>query len=615
MQDHGNRLQRRMRWVAVLTLSVGLGVAGCHSNSDAANDFGQDPADVNAAQAPCANGQTLMSDGSCAAATQGNTSPAPAQPAAGSAPASATAPRQATAPAYPSQNASTQQSGESYPGQAPQASDQAYGAAPPDNSQQPYDNQPYDDQSYQDDAYNNGYQQGYDQGVDASQPPPPLPVYAQPPCPGDGYLWTPGYWGYGNANYYWVPGVWAQAPYTGALWTPGWWGFLGAAYRFHQGYWGPHVGFYGGVPYGYGYTGSGFHGGYWDRNQFRYNRSVTNVNITNIHNTYNRTVINNVTVNNRVSYNGGRGGLNARPTQGEFAAMREQHVRPLPAQVEHHQQAMQNRAQYANFNGGRPAALAVARPLQLQHVNVAPSMVNPGVRGETRPSAAMRPANLQRPNTQPAQPGQATPINGARPTIQPNHEPARPLAPTAARTQPARTPNAPGSAAQNPNGNRSAQPGNRLEANRPGNQPGANQSRTNQPGVNRPGVNQPGTNNGGTYHPSANNPARPAPTHTQPVSRPGVQQARPQPQQPRPQQPQQMRQQPSRPAPSTPQHVQPQPMQRSQPQARPESQPRPQPQSQPQHQEPPRQEAPHQEAPHQEAPHQEAPHAEHSPRP
>jgi hypothetical protein len=24
--------------------------------------------------------------------------------------------------------------------------------------------------------------------------PPALPVYEQPLCPGDGYLWTPGYW-------------------------------------------------------------------------------------------------------------------------------------------------------------------------------------------------------------------------------------------------------------------------------------------------------------------------------------------------------------------------------------------------------------------------------------
>ncbi len=26
--------------------------------------------------------------------------------------------------------------------------------------------------------------------------PPALPVYVQPECPGDGYIWTPGYWAY-----------------------------------------------------------------------------------------------------------------------------------------------------------------------------------------------------------------------------------------------------------------------------------------------------------------------------------------------------------------------------------------------------------------------------------
>jgi WXXGXW repeat (2 copies) len=35
--------------------------------------------------------------------------------------------------------------------------------------------------------------------------PPALPVYTQPPCPQDGFLWTPGYWAYGPAGYYWVP--------------------------------------------------------------------------------------------------------------------------------------------------------------------------------------------------------------------------------------------------------------------------------------------------------------------------------------------------------------------------------------------------------------------------
>ena len=44
--------------------------------------------------------------------------------------------------------------------------------------------------------------------------PPALPVYEQPLCPGEGYLWTPGYWAYDNdyGDYYWVPGTWVMAP-------------------------------------------------------------------------------------------------------------------------------------------------------------------------------------------------------------------------------------------------------------------------------------------------------------------------------------------------------------------------------------------------------------------
>lgn len=78
-------------------------------------------------------------------------------------------------------------------------------------------------------------------GVSVNTPPPALPVYAQPPCPEDGYLWTPGYWAWGPAGYYWVPGVWVRPPAVGVLWTPGYWGWNGTAYIFHAGYWGPHI--------------------------------------------------------------------------------------------------------------------------------------------------------------------------------------------------------------------------------------------------------------------------------------------------------------------------------------------------------------------------------------
>src|SRR6201984_3386830 len=98
-------------------------------------------------------------------------------------------------------------------------------------------------------------------GVSIRVGPPALPVYEQPPCPVEGYLWTPGYWAYGDAGYYWVPGVWVAPPRVGVLWTPGYWGWREGVYAFHAGYWGPHVGFYGGVNYGFGYGGVGFVGG------------------------------------------------------------------------------------------------------------------------------------------------------------------------------------------------------------------------------------------------------------------------------------------------------------------------------------------------------------------
>jgi hypothetical protein len=52
-------------------------------------------------------------------------------------------------------------------------------------------------------------------GVSIRVGPPAIPVYQQPLCPTDGYLWTPGYWAYGPAGYYWVPGVWVAPPRVG----------------------------------------------------------------------------------------------------------------------------------------------------------------------------------------------------------------------------------------------------------------------------------------------------------------------------------------------------------------------------------------------------------------
>jgi hypothetical protein len=199
--------------------------------------------------------------------------------------------------------------------------------------------------------------------------PPPLPVYDQPPCPEYGYLWTPGYWSYGGGGYYWVPGTWVRPPQVGALWTPGYWGWSSGFYLFHPGYWGPHVGFYGGVNYGGGYIGRGYVGGRWDRDRFSYNRAVNNVNTTLIHNTYNQTVINNVTVN-RVSYNGGAGGVSARPTRDDELAARDRRIPLPPQQLRHINESRQNPALQVSYNQGRPPIAATPRAAVFNAPNV-----------------------------------------------------------------------------------------------------------------------------------------------------------------------------------------------------------------------------------------------------
>jgi WXXGXW repeat (2 copies) len=198
--------------------------------------------------------------------------------------------------------------------------------------------------------------------------PPVLPVYAQPACPGDGYIWTPGYWAYGDDGYFWVPGTWVLAPEPGFLWTPGYWGWNGGVYLWHAGYWGPHIGFYGGVNYGFGYFGEGYQGGYWRGRTFFYNRSVNNVTITNVH-IYNRTVINNVTVN-RVAFNGGPGGINRRPSHEQERFMHERHFEATHMQIEHEHGARANRELLASVNHGRPAIAATARPGEFRGRNV-----------------------------------------------------------------------------------------------------------------------------------------------------------------------------------------------------------------------------------------------------
>jgi len=219
--------------------------------------------------------------------------------------------------------------------------------------------------------------------------PPALPVYVQPPMPAEGYIWTPGYWAYGDDGYYWVPGVWVLAPEPGLLWTPGYWGYAGGIYGWHAGYWGPHVGFYGGVNYGFGYGGIGFFGGEWRGGHFFYNSAVVNfggVHVTNVY--VNReVVVNNTIVNaNHVAFNG-PGGVVRGPSPEEARFASERHVEPTPMQQQHFQAAAQDRSQLASVNHGRPATPAASSPEAYHAVAAAHASAAPAQRGG-QPAAA-----------------------------------------------------------------------------------------------------------------------------------------------------------------------------------------------------------------------------------
>ncbi len=269
--------------------------------------------------------------------------------------------------------------------------------------------------------------------------PPFLPVYAQPPLPAQGYIWAPGYWAWDNAaGYYWVPGTWVLPPQPGLLWTPGYWGYDGLHYRWHDGYWGQHVGFYGGVNYGYGYFGNGYQGGYWQHDNFYYNRNVNNFGNMRVYHAYDRPVSRGG--DGRVSYNGGNGGIPVRPSQQEMDWRNQQHVEATANQRRQEQMAARNRDMFAAQNHGVPPIAATRRPADFTSHNIerasnAPVPV-PGVPRPGNPMMPQRPDQgmmQQRPNqgVAPQRPNQGVapqrPYQGMAPQRQnPSMMPQRP---------------------------------------------------------------------------------------------------------------------------------------------------------------------------------------------
>ena len=506
---------RRMVLGIALGAAVGaMSLAGCKSNS-AANPADGTTADASATDPTAANMAPVDNSGGGTTQVQG----------------------------YQQQAQPTQQS-------------QTYSNPAPIVRQAPSSGSDSSNQGYSDQDYN--ADQGYDatlSDIQAPQPPPPLPEYAQPPAPDPNYIWTPGYWSYTPAGYYWVPGAWVQAPYTGALWTPGYWGGYGQGYRFHHGFWAAHIGFYGGINYGFGYVGVGYQGGYWNGPHFFYNQYANNINLninpgfreavyqhnvvvnnTVINNrVVNNTTYNNVTVNNtrinNVSYNGGRGGIQAQPRPAELAVLREQRVPPMQAQVQQAKVAAANPQQFYAHNQGRPAEAVAARPLAADrgipappHTTAEINRAAPPQEQQRQHQEAFRQTVQPHPAAAPAEQNRPTPEQAQRPEGRPGV------------TQP----------------NRPAQPEARPapQANRPAQQTERAPQREAQPA------------------------ARPAPQQTHPQ-----QEARPQPE--------------ARPAPQArpQQEARPAPQARPQQQARPESRPQPE-----EHQKPEQKPEPHAQA-------------------
>ncbi len=212
----------------------------------------------------------------------------------------------------------------------------------------------------------------------ATTPPPPLPDYTQPPPPADGYIWTPGYWAWGPSGYYWVPGAWVEPPYANALWTPGYWGFYGGRYLFYPGHWGLHIGFYGGINYGFGYIGLGYEGGYWNSGHFFYNRVYNNLGThVVVRNVYSYRASNRARVVSRPSFNGGPHGVQARPRPSEVRAWHEPTAPRMRTQVQHAQSYSKVRGQLATQNHGRPATPATSRGIAADR-NVRPTTSHGG---------------------------------------------------------------------------------------------------------------------------------------------------------------------------------------------------------------------------------------------
>ncbi len=281
--------------------------------------------------------------------------------------------------------------------------------------------------------------------------PPALPVYVQPPPPAPDLMWVPGHWRYNPVmgDYFWVPGTWVAAPAPGLLWTPGYWGWSNGLYLWHEGYWGRHIGYYGGVNYGFGYGGMGFAGGEWRGGHFAYNTAVMNVDIhdrrfANAHFEDRARVERSIVANpNHVAYAGGPGGINHPATAEERVAEHEQHTAPTKVQEQHSEAAKADKTSYGKANGGHPTHTVAEKPLAAEKNETKPapktetkpapkntmmapkSETKPAPKSETKPAPKNETKPAPKTETKPAPKNtMMAPKNETKPAPKPQNKPA-----------------------------------------------------------------------------------------------------------------------------------------------------------------------------------------------
>jgi hypothetical protein len=67
--------------------------------------------------------------------------------------------------------------------------------------------------------------------------PPPAPIYEAAPPPRVGYVWAPGYWGWGpDGRHVWIKGRWIGERH-GYHWVPDHWEAREGRHHFVGGYW------------------------------------------------------------------------------------------------------------------------------------------------------------------------------------------------------------------------------------------------------------------------------------------------------------------------------------------------------------------------------------------